>query len=1533
MKKILFLLISVLLVLLFLSLSNAASTCPLSNVIINPVVGERSFNLSVSYPCSADHVKLSWCEGNSCTSFNEPEEFPATNNIIYKNDLLEWSQDYTFKVVPYYASSGSYGNETITVANIGDIECWNQKSTNAFCISTFYYEGFRNYLQSFGFGSSSSTDFINDFEQYVDLEFNRNQDRMNKAWSCNANNVLSRVIDCNQNPGQLCASGQKGVGCKNATNCNFVNIFGLYTTQDQCENSGNNYCFFDKWSVTNKCYSCNSGMSCVDYKTRDTCARDNCNAGSCEWHDTFSLLGAGTCVDRAKNNCVYCDKSGTGAVESQQAHNKVLDSCSNVRANSLTTINNQCVYDVQFNKATLCGQATCSSFESNSCGTISPVLNTLDNSLTSRGTDPCNLGVCIRFGVGCVKDADGDGNKDCTTSACEQDVYTPETKPILSTNQGIAEIIDFKIFDKENPEDLGRYHNETGYRTRFCLLTSTQKCDNTNNYPTEITTGKLIVSNKVLKDFFTGTKYADLQTGANTLRFYSLDAANNREIVKNITFSACDTCSRPILTSLTITDANFASGIFYTQNKNPTINVKFDSPVELISPRILSSTGQIILTPTKTGLSDTNSFTIAQSLAEGRYTLVADAVNSNKVSMRDPINQEIIIDNTAPRATIRPLNNEVINTKDVIIELEFNEEINPKKNSINLGQDDYSNINIKQINITDISNNLQTDRKTLVLNQSFSDGRKTIYLDVEDNAGNKLKTESLFFIQTDGTPLQMAMVKPPYGATAINKFDAKIETSANATCQYEFDKFPPLQGPTPSSPRTVDNFNEHSVLGLEINDFRPHKLQLFCKKVDCTVNCSNMEIFELRLDKTRPKIIRAYAFPDVIAENETNGEFLTTLRVQTDKPSFCKFDENSQDLNKMTSEFPDYNIIPRTVHLAELRVNDQRNYTYFVSCISASGMIVDKPSTINFKVDLNAPLRIYDTTQKVFSTKLIELKAQTNKRAMCTYNGVKNGKDVSTPTWFTNSQGYTIESRYFSQNIDATNLLGADAGEITYKVKCTYDNFATGTKEQAELLINTIIDTTEPDMKYVDVTSPLGNFTSYYLDRIQVAMLAEDKESGISHYYYRVRTAGLNQSIADWTRSDVQDGKKFFILYNEKGKPINLVDNTEYAVDAKAVNKAGIQGVEMSDFVEINTSLAPDHCSNQVWDWDKNELDIDCGGTCSSCKEGQNCNTINDCDTEFDCDSATNKCIDLCTNECKIGERCKVNHDCESNKCENNLCAENPCGNSKIDVPETDFDCGGGSCGPCAEGKTCVIDVDCQQGLICDNKSCTRLKDDSDSDGITDRLDDCSSTPRGETVDAKGCSDSQRFTCKDDINDAWRRKYFGGIACGGDGAENADPDKDGLNNLDEFKAGTDPKNKDSDGDGYNDGDEVKANSNPLDKDSKPAAWYKKFATFGLVLLIIGGIVLGGFFGLKIYQERKIPAQPPTMPPSLPPREIGEEKFRQVREKLEEIRKQKPKEEYVGLEEIKEELEERQFKEKPELAIEKLRKFKEREENK
>lgn len=69
---------------------------------------------------------------------------------------------------------------------------------------------------------------------------------------------------------------------------------------------------------------------------------------------------------------------------------------------------------------------------------------------------------------------------------------------------------------------------------------------------------------------------------------------------------------------------------------------------------------------------------------------------------------------------------------------------------------------------------------------------------------------------------------------------------------------------------------------------------------------------------------------------------------------------------------------------------------------------------------------------------------------------------------------------------------------------------------------------------------------------------------------------------------------------------------------------------------------------------------------------------------------------------------------------------------------------------------------------------------------------------------------------------SWLVGYFGsGYGTNSTAAPGADSDHDGLSNLQEYQAGTDPTMVDTDGDGINDGDEVLAGTDPLDAGSIP----------------------------------------------------------------------------------------------------------------
>ena len=92
--------------------------------------------------------------------------------------------------------------------------------------------------------------------------------------------------------------------------------------------------------------------------------------------------------------------------------------------------------------------------------------------------------------------------------------------------------------------------------------------------------------------------------------------------------------------------------------------------------------------------------------------------------------------------------------------------------------------------------------------------------------------------------------------------------------------------------------------------------------------------------------------------------------------------------------------------------------------------------------------------------------------------------------------------------------------------------------------------------------------------------------------------------------------------------------------------------------------------------------------------EGETCATMdgNVCDGKGNCV----ECVDnaQCTGANEI--------------CDNNSCVVDSCANGQKDNNETDEDCGGSDCDPCANGLDCIENSDCQS-LVCDDtaKTCS----------------------------------------------------------------------------------------------------------------------------------------------------------------------------------------------------------------------------------
>jgi len=140
-------------------------------------------------------------------------------------------------------------------------------------------------------------------------------------------------------------------------------------------------------------------------------------------------------------------------------------------------------------------------------------------------------------------------------------------------------------------------------------------------------------------------------------------------------------------------------------------------------------------------------------------------------------------------------------------------------------------------------------------------------------------------------------------------------------------------------------------------------------------------------------------------------------------------------------------------------------------------------------------------------------------------------------------------------------------------------------------------------------------------------------------------------------------------------------------------------------------------CTNGVRDG--RESDRDCGGGCAPCGEGSHCVTARDCASSICLQGscAPPNCQDHVRNgqetdvdcggpcaRCPSTARCEAPTDCASGVCSGNVCQAPGCTNGAKDGDETDVDCGG-ACRPCTVGAACGVALDCESGS-CDQHVC-----------------------------------------------------------------------------------------------------------------------------------------------------------------------------------------------------------------------------------
>jgi len=258
----------------------------------------------------------------------------------------------------------------------------------------------------------------------------------------------------------------------------------------------------------------------------------------------------------------------------------------------------------------------------------------------------------------------------------------------------------------------------------------------------------------------------------------------------------------------------------------------------------------------------------------------------------------------------------------------------------------------------------------------------------------------------------------------------------------------------------------------------------------------------------------------------------------------------------------------------------------------------------------------------------------------------------------------------------------------------------------------------------------------------------------------------------------------------EFGKDIDCKNQnlTCSTLGACALGEACLQDAECSSEICKEGKCSAAACDDTIKNG--NETGVDCGGECGACYSK------------------------------KI---CSLNSDCATGICSLGLCEEqDTCDDGIKNGNETGIDCGGECADECELEKECILDSDCDSGLVCASNLCSEEIEEAD-----------------ESEAEK--DDATQDTDKDGTPDQWEIKY--GLNPNDNSDATIDSDEDGLLNIKEYSLGTNPKNADSDGDKATDKEEIDKGTNPLDVVSRPR---------GIAGILFAVIVMIIIFGAGSY---------------------------------------------------------------------------------
>lgn len=540
----------------------------------------------------------------------------------------------------------------------------------------------------------------------------------------------------------------------------------------------------------------------------------------------------------------------------------------------------------------------------------------------------------------------------------------------------------------------------------------------------------------------------------------------------------------------------------------------------------------------------------------------------------------------------------------------------------------------------------------------------------------------------------ISLTDPKFGVSPSSTFDVKIKTDRNAECRYSLTSGTSFASMTPF---TTTGETTHTKTGHTLSDSAIHPFYVNCRALDTGIIASAQ--FDLSADTTPPNIGNANANPNYVSE----PPFSTTLNVETDEKSFCKYSSIKTSYSAMENTFAADN---NESSISNYKLSNQKTisglpdhaiYQYNVVCKNLAGL-ESSLKIIQFEVNSYPKIIVISPTQNYMSSNTtLRFIIETTKSAICSYG----------PT-----EAAGIKTGYFGWNLTThtSSILTFLDGHYTYFFSCI---LPTGGQPFTESVTFTI-DTTPPSTPLVNDTDPSSNDTSTtrFIDRLFGQWYSADNASGIKEYSYSVWNRNSPDAIINWRRTASS---------RVELRDLDLNNGATYYFKVYARNNVGlVSEIGESDGVTVKyvPPPIPAICNNSL----KNtgETDIDCGGICPPCQNNR---------------------------------LCLVNSDCSSNFCRSpGICTTPTCSDGIKNGGESDVDCGG-TCGvKCAVGDKCLKDGDCTSNT-CTNGECASSQStvkDIDGDGIPDSQDNCPLIPNKDQADMD--KDGLGNVCDDDID-------------------------------------------------------------------------------------------------------------------------------------------------------------------------------------